>query len=50
MMPNDLPHWKTCYHYLRLWAKQGHWERIHHTIPDLVRPVHGKKSPDCCDP
>lgn len=23
MMPNDLPHWKTCYHYFRLWAKLG---------------------------
>ncbi len=37
MMPNDLPHLKTCYHYLRLWAKQGHWERIHHAIRDLAR-------------
>ena len=45
MMPNDLPHWKTCYHYFRLWAKQGHWERIHHAIRDLVRPLHGKKKP-----
>ena len=24
MMPNDLPHWKTCYHYFRLCAKFGH--------------------------
>lgn len=21
MMLNDLPHWKTAYHYFRLWAK-----------------------------
>jgi transposase len=28
MMLNDPPHWKTCCHYFRLWAKQGHWERI----------------------
>lgn len=28
MMPNDLPHWKTCYHYFRLWSKQGHWEYV----------------------
>jgi hypothetical protein len=21
MMPNDLPHWKTCDLYFRLWAK-----------------------------
>ena len=43
MMPNDLPHWKTCYHYFRLWAKQGHWERIHHAIRDLARLKVGKK-------
>lgn len=22
-MPNDLTHWKTCYHYFRLWAILG---------------------------
>ena len=45
MMPNDLPHWKTCYHYFRLWAKQGHWERIHHAIRDMARLKLGKKKP-----
>lgn len=44
-MPNDLPHWKTCYHYFRLWAKQGHWQRIHDAIRDLLRMKHGKKEP-----
>jgi putative transposase len=44
-MPNDLPPWKTCYHYFRLWAKQGHWERIHDALRDLVRTKHGKKKP-----
>ena len=44
-MPNDLPNWKTCYHYFRLWAKQGHWERIHDAIRDLVRTKVGKKKP-----
>ena len=48
MMPNDLPHWKTCYHYFRLWAKLGHWERIHHAIRDMARLAAGKKSPDRC--
>ena len=23
MIPNDLPPWKTVYHYFRLWTKQG---------------------------
>lgn len=45
MMPHDLPPWKTCYHYFRLWAKQGHWERIHHAIRDLARIKSGKKKP-----
>jgi len=45
MMPHDLPHWKTCYHYFRLWAKQGHWERIHHSIRDMARLKLGKKKP-----
>jgi putative transposase len=45
MMPHDLPHWKTCYHYFRLWAKQGHWERIHHAVRDLARVKNGKKKP-----
>ncbi|RYD42684.1 MAG: transposase [Verrucomicrobiaceae bacterium] len=44
-MPNGLPNWKTCYHYFRLWAKLGHWERIHDAIRDLVRIKHGKKMP-----
>lgn len=45
MMPHDLPPWKTCYHYFRLWAKQGYWERIHHAIRDLLRLKVGKKKP-----
>jgi putative transposase len=44
-MPNDLPHWKTCYHYVRLWAKQGHWELIHTALRDAVRLAAGKKKP-----
>ena len=45
MMPNDLPPWKTCYHYFRLWAKQGHRERIHHAVRDIARVKLGKKKP-----
>ena len=45
MMPNDLPHWKTCYHYFRLWAKAGAWEGIHHALRDMARLGHGKKKP-----
>jgi putative transposase len=49
MMPNDLPHWKTCYHYSRLWAKLGYWEQIHNALRDMARLAVGKKSPDRCD-
>jgi transposase len=45
MMPNDLPHWKTCYHYFRLLGKQGHWERNHTALRDAVRLAAGKKKP-----
>jgi transposase len=45
MMPNDLPHWKTCYHYFRLWAKQGIWEQVHHSLRDQARLACGKKKP-----
>lgn len=45
MMPNDLPHWKTCYHYFRLWAKQEIWKKIHDSLRDQARLKHGKKKP-----
>ena len=44
MMPHDLPPWKTCYHYFRIWAKQGVWENIHHYLRDLARLKAGKKA------
>lgn len=43
MMPNDLPHWKTCYHYFRIWSKQGIWKSIHDKLRDLARLKAGKK-------
>ena len=42
-MPNDLPPWKTCYHYFRLWAKLGVWEKIHHALRDRACVAAGKK-------
>ncbi len=49
MMPNDLPSWKTCYHYFGICAKQGIWEKIHNELRDRARLKAGKKSPDRCD-
>jgi putative transposase len=45
MIPNDLPHWKTVYHYFRLWAKLGIWQKVHDAIRDMARLNHGKKKP-----
>ena len=45
MMPNDLPSWKTCYHYFRIWAKQGIWEKIQNELRDGARLKAGKKKP-----
>ena len=43
MMPADLPHWKTVYHYFRLWAKTGVWKQVHDSVRDLVRQAYGKR-------
>jgi len=45
MVPNDMPHWKTVYHYFRLWAKLGVWQKVHDSVRDLARLQHGKKKP-----
>jgi putative transposase len=44
-IPNDMPHWKTVYHYFRLWAKLGVWQKVHDSVRDLARLQHGKKKP-----
>jgi transposase len=43
MIPNDLPHWKTCYHYFRLWSKERLWQKIHDQVRDWTRVQSGKK-------
>ena len=45
MLPNDLPCWKTCYHYFRLWSSNGLWEQLHNQIRDWARQYRGKKKP-----
>lgn len=41
-MPHDLPHWKTVYHYFRLWRDDGTWECIHEALRDEVRVGAGR--------
>jgi len=41
-LPHDFPHWKTVYHYFRIWRDDGTWERIHDALRDEVRIAAGR--------
>lgn len=43
MLPHDLPHWKTVYHYFRLWRKDGTWERINDVLRTQLRVAAGRE-------
>ena len=43
MIPNDLPNWKTCYHYFRVWSAMGLWQQMHDEVRGWVRYQSGKK-------
>lgn len=43
LMPNDLPNWKTVYHYFRQWRIDGTWERIHDRLRERLRQREGRK-------
>lgn len=42
MLPKEYPHWKSVYHYFRLWRNDGTWQRIHDTLRAQVRKKAGK--------
>ncbi|GAA6735093.1 hypothetical protein YIM1640_22520 [Thermus oshimai] len=42
MLPHDLPHWKTVYHYFRLWRKNGLLQRIHDPLREKTRVGAGR--------
>lgn len=44
MMPSDLPHWKTVYHYFRSWRRSGFLERIHTTLREKARIKMGREA------
>jgi transposase len=44
LLPNDLPPWKTVYHYFRLWRLDGTWERIHTALRERVRIGTGREA------
>jgi len=42
MLPREYPHWKSVYHYFRLWRQDGTWQRIHDTLRARLRQKVGK--------
>jgi len=43
LLPHDLPHWKTVYHYFRCWRLDGTWKRIHDELRGDAREAAGRK-------
>src|SRR5215208_6831351 len=44
LLPHDFPPWKTVHHYLRMWRKDGAWERVHAALRERLR-VRLKRDP-----
>jgi len=44
LLPHDFPPWKTVHHYLRMWRKDGTWERVHAALRERLR-VRLKRDP-----
>jgi len=42
LLPHDLPHWKTVYHYFRSWRIDGTWKRIHDQLRGDLREAEGR--------
>jgi putative transposase len=42
LVPHDLPHWQTAYHYFRIWRQDGTWQRIHDQLRETVRTRMGR--------
>ena len=43
MLPQDLPPWKTVYHYFRLWRKDGTCVRINDALRTELRQTEGRE-------
>jgi putative transposase len=44
LLPHDLPHWQSVYHYFRLWKRDGTWLRIHDHLHAEVRKQMGREA------
>jgi putative transposase len=43
-LPHDFPTWKTVYHYLRRWRKDGTWKRLHDRLREHLRVAQGREA------
>jgi putative transposase len=44
LLPNDLPPWKTVYHYYRRWRIDGTWERVNRVVREQLRLHLGRET------
>jgi putative transposase len=43
MLPHEFPHWKTVYHYFRLWRLKRIWEHINTTLRTELKILSGRE-------
>ena len=43
LLPHDFPKWGTCYHYFRIWKRDGVWQRAHDKLRGDVREAAGRE-------
>jgi putative transposase len=43
MLPHEFPHWKTVYHYFRIWRIDGLWESINAALRTELRIAYGRE-------
>ena len=42
-LPHDLPPYRICFHYFRLWQRDGTWDQVHDALRAKVRRAVGKR-------
>jgi putative transposase len=48
LLPHEFPNWKTVYGIFLRWRNDGTWQRIHHTLQDMLRRRLGRRGPLFC--
>ena len=44
MLPHDFPPYQSVYYYFRLWREDGSWEKIYHTLHEMLRQQEGREA------